>query len=393
MIILAKTSDISKYIEQRRCLIVTANFLKSPERGSRARRAPPPLATLGILVCLLGIAAPAAAQHYNITLYEVADGLPASRVLSLFQDSRGYLWMGTTGGVARYNGEEFRVLTRADGMTGNTVVAIGEAPSGEILLGSQEGGLDAWDGSAVSRVLPESLEVDTVLAVRRDGDRTWVGTESGLLRVGADVSRYGPDQGLPDARVHAILVDRRDRIWVGTGAGLARWDEGRFRPMGGGLPPRTAVRALVDDSGGQLWVGTDAGLYRETATGFQRVRTPLGRAGVEPAVTAAAAHGSGRLWFGTDRGALQVSGSTVSVLDVGNGLADGHVNAVLVDREGNVWFGTDRGVAKLVPGPFSHFTVADGLPDDFVSAVAAAGDHVWVGTRAGVARVDAGGEA
>ena len=55
--------------------------------------------------------------------FTVADGLPSNEVYHVFQDSKGYIWFGTDNGVARYNGDEFRVYGDADGLLSNNVLA------------------------------------------------------------------------------------------------------------------------------------------------------------------------------------------------------------------------------------------------------------------------------
>ena len=62
----------------------------------------------------------ASAQIHNFIRYSLQDGLPQSQVLSIIQDQKGYLWIGTSGGgVSRYDGLSFLNFTRLQA-TGNT---------------------------------------------------------------------------------------------------------------------------------------------------------------------------------------------------------------------------------------------------------------------------------
>ncbi|MCT4580044.1 MAG: histidine kinase, partial [Flavobacteriales bacterium] len=64
--------------------------------------------------------------------YTVEDGLPSSEVYFSFQDSEGYMWFATDGGVCRFNGYEFEVFNTTNGLTDNTVFRITEDAKGRI---------------------------------------------------------------------------------------------------------------------------------------------------------------------------------------------------------------------------------------------------------------------
>lgn len=56
------------------------------------------------------------AQRYSFLTYSTAQGLPQSQVTSIVQDKQGYLWVGTLGGLAKFNGKDFETFTTQDGL-------------------------------------------------------------------------------------------------------------------------------------------------------------------------------------------------------------------------------------------------------------------------------------
>src|SRR5258708_9856655 len=62
------------------------------------------------------------AQQFSMRNYKAVDGLPQSQVNAMVEDQNGYLWIGTYGGgLARFDGREFKVYTTLDGLLSNTV--------------------------------------------------------------------------------------------------------------------------------------------------------------------------------------------------------------------------------------------------------------------------------
>src|SRR6202042_1807124 len=123
-------------------------------------------------------------SEYTRSLWKVQDGLPEDTVQALAETSDGYLWIGTTGGLTRFDGTRF------------------------VLYGSN--------------ILP-SPGVNSIfcLSASKDGS-LWIGTEGGgmLHLKNNQVKSYGTPEGLTDGFVRSILEDRHGTVWVGTDNGL-----------------------------------------------------------------------------------------------------------------------------------------------------------------------------
>lgn len=65
------------------------------------------------------------AQQHTLRQYTAIDGLPQSQVNAMLEDAFGYLWVGTNGGgLARFNGKEFKVYNTIDGLLSNTITSL-----------------------------------------------------------------------------------------------------------------------------------------------------------------------------------------------------------------------------------------------------------------------------
>ncbi|MFA6108775.1 MAG: two-component regulator propeller domain-containing protein [Candidatus Latescibacterota bacterium] len=168
------------------------------------------------------------------------DGLLSGRVTSLHQDHQGYLWLGTSAGLCRYDGLSFLNLTVADSLTDPWITALAEDRSGNLWIGTRAG-VSRYDGRTFTHFGVEDGLIDpsvTALLVDRSG-ALWVGTAGGLCRLdGQDIACYSTAQGLVRNQVTALTEDTDGGLWVACG-GLCRFDgQAGFLPAARSPPTR-----------------------------------------------------------------------------------------------------------------------------------------------------------
>lgn len=203
-------------------------------------------------------------------------GLPEEAVMSMAQDRAGFLWIGTQGGLARFDGYEFRTYlpdpSDPNALPDGFVHTLLADPSGGLWIGTINNGLVHFDGAnerfrtwqpdPAAHTGPRSAEVDA-LALDRDGG-LWVGGDGGLDRFDVEHERFERfDLGTgPQAAVWSLLVDRNHTMWAGTQRGLY------YRPAGaraftrfdlGANPP--VILSLYEDRRGHLWAGSASALF------------------------------------------------------------------------------------------------------------------------------------
>lgn len=335
-------------------------------------------------------------------------GLPQDTVSSIAQDKTGFVWLGTSDGLARYDGQRFRVFrnVRADpGSISNSFIStLQVAKDGTLWIGTTGGGVNRYlpDTETFERFVAtddaDTLDDGTILAMDEGPDgRIWIGTNGAGLAVldpgSGKVQSFAEDNGLPPV-VTAIFAG--ESIWVGTAAGVHRFDpkakkaERMFATkteLGG------VITRLVEDSHGDLWIGTDgAGLFRYTPEGaklasFQANPDDL-TALSEGGIRAVLEDRSGRLWVGTDNAIHWLdpdSGHfTRDLVDRDTtGALPGRTAALFQDTAGMIWVGTyDQGVAMLDPLSlrFSYYATKN------TSGMFHKGDVMWVVTATGACR-------
>ena len=339
--------------------------------------------------------APAGAQRFNVRNYSVENGLAQSEVMAIFQDSRGYLWLGTHGGgVDRFDGSQFRHFTKREGLAGNTVTSIVEDDSRRLWFGTDEGLSRLDDRGLTTFTTADGLADDriTALSLGHAGD-LWVATTGGIShRIGDRFTSLPTGDGPCHDEVDDVLEDRSGVLWfTSRGGAVCRFDGGSLTTFTStdGLP-RSRAYALQQDREGRLWVGFADGVRVFEGGRFRRA--PGTEILEGKMVLSIFGDADGTLWFGTLGGLVRYDGKKSVLWTTRQGLSQDLVSAVTRDREGSLWVGTFGGGVDHLPGSaFVHFGVEDGLPNAMVFGIGRApGGDLWIGTAAGIATFDGG---
>jgi ligand-binding sensor domain-containing protein len=195
------------------------------------------------------------------------------------------------------------------------------------------------------------------------------------------------EEGLPDAFVHAVLVDRDGMLWAGTdAAGLIRKEEPLVGAIPSDLMPEPVTSTVLADGAGQLWIGTRSrGLCRfRPSSGIRHFDTSSGLCGDR--VRVLSADPLGRIWVGTeDGGVTRIDPDGMHTLNSRNGLLSDHVTSIVEDGSGGVWIGTDRGLNRWREGVIDVFGPGSALSETYITSLIPGADHsVYIGTKRGV---------
>src|SRR4051794_23872413 len=181
-----------------------------------------PMRAAGLALASLLLAAAAAAEEPASPWANVADpvfqrldqkALPHPAVYAVAQDAAGFLWVGTPGGLARYDGYQFKTFRDAG------VQALVADPRGMLWIGTPSSGLASFDLATERFRIWRGPRSATVIALARAADgRVWVGGDRGLDLFDPKTGSFQSTE--LTARVEAILVDREQTVWVATVNGL-----------------------------------------------------------------------------------------------------------------------------------------------------------------------------
>ncbi|WP_317201442.1 two-component regulator propeller domain-containing protein [Janthinobacterium sp.] len=394
-------------------------------RRLRARLVP-----LCLLLCAFAAASAGAAPARTLRFEQlnVEHGLAQETVLSIAQDSQGFMWFGSQAGLSRYDG--YRVTTyKSNGADSASLAAdwvrvLHVDPSGRLWVGT-DGGLDRYDPASRGFVhyLPrESGKRGNgnrhVRAILDDGaGGLWIATSDGLQHFDPLSGRFtvwhhepGQPGSLGDDALNALARDKAGRLWIGSASGLDMLAPGatRFRHFSLDAAPASkynSVQALLVDAAQNLWIGSLAGVERwrldGEAPGAPAARARLGqKEGLQDGrIGALYQDAEDNIWVGSNADGvyrwLPESGHFAQYRHLDSdkhSIADNQVSALFRDRVGTFWVGTwYSGVSRvdLGSGGFARLAKAadnpHSLSDNKVRAIADGGaGRIWVGTNNGL---------
>ncbi len=305
--------------------------------------------------------------------YAVSDGLSDKTIHCIFQDKKGWIWIGTDFGVLRFDGYKFKKFEM-------------DTPESVTL------------SKALIRVIYEDNE-----------NNIWIGTEStGVFKF--DRKKYELvqyiDNGLVNNSIWDITADMHNNIWIGTEGGLSKYNihDNAIQPVLGkeksiAITMNYFIRKLhyQKQKGEYLWIGTDDGIYLyDILSGkIKHYLKDEGFDGRNNEIWEIYRNSKGNIYVGTYLGGLHTYNSTEDkfdeiFLDTENERAK-TVRSIIEDKSGNLWVGTRGGLYKVEPGDQKIIHYTQNLLDDYSLIhnsvldlfVDKKGD-LWVGTRNGI---------
>lgn len=289
--------------------------------------------------------------------------LSSNEIFDIYQDKEGYLWIGTTNGLARYDGYSLQPF-RSDYknlnlLTSNTISIITDN-EWYVWIGTRKG-LNLYD-KQTCRILPfpDAAFRDkniNYMATGKEGT-VWIGTEDKVYKcnpTASAIKEYNLFSGRQGAHtVHSIYVDRQEKVWVLTGGG-GIWGYNASTDSFVSYPPlgkENSPYTMYQDKAGNYWIGTwGEGLWQffpdEGGEGsYKRHHVINARTGeTEPIFYSMTQDDAfGYLWLLSynELYALKwTEENKLEPVDI-HDLVDTHMmyTKILKDREGNLWLGS-----------------------------------------------------
>lgn len=354
------------------------------------------------------------AQTYHFANYGVKDGLAQSNVSGIIQDSSGFYWIATEGGVSRFDGKNFVNYTTEDGLADNNISSIFLDKNQNIWLGHKNGMLTRFDGknfkAIKSKLLPKDKQIFSFFQDKNGS--LWISTLSaGVIQI-IDPSKdshermhikvYSGREGLSQY-VFSTSQDKDGNLWFLTDIGIKIMNKTSrtfefFRPEN--MPPGqiSCISATKDKD---FVIGTMNGNLLRYKVAEKKIETLVSSEATSEAVPGAGPNyiytitedSKGNIWAtGLNRGVYKYNpkNKQLQAFNTGNGLSVNKINTIFEDNEGNILFGTSgEGFEIFASERFVSFSKNNGLLDNQVWSICEdRAGKFWFGTNAGLTVFD-----
>lgn len=350
------------------------------------------------------------AQDELISSLTIEQGLVNNEVTSLCQDRFGFLWMGTRGGLNRYDGYEFKLIRNTpesgNNFTSQYIEVIHEGESGILWIGTKNSGLNGYDmlRDTIHHFIPPdslNLTMQNIQAIQETEGLLFIGASSGLYQYDLSSKVFQSlNSNLNVLSLHAGEAG----LWVGTSSGLFQWrrSEKQLKKIAWEFPDQVQVTSIAKaPREGTLFLGTWSqgvlAVHPEEGRVIKQYKHIPGDPGSLSNNNAYRVFldSSENLWVGTWGGGLNLLDTKQQQFHryqlpaLEDDIPQGHiVLSIIQDRSGIIWVGTDGGgVYKVDPRRKRFHNIAfrsantEPLTDNYIRSVFVNEQGMWVGTR------------
>ncbi|MCK7589673.1 histidine kinase [Subsaxibacter sp. CAU 1640] len=331
---------------------------------------------------LVNITFTAFCQNNELRSYTLEDGLPQSQVYAIVQDDIGYLWLGTQGGgLARFDGENFKIFDESDGLESNYVNDLFFAKD-SLFIATRRG------LSIRNHARFDNYSLPEIITIFGQNGQNYFGTKTGIYRFSKnnDVVKLKFHSLVDEAQINSILFDGSS-FWIASNKGLFKCDT-----LAG-----NAVVEVYDTHNFTSLVQVDSKLIASTFINGILVLDLNSKKEVwieELQRINSLSLIKNQLWVSSDNDGF-------TVLDVENfqiqkqigirsGLTVSHIRECMTDNQGSIWIATSGGgLYKYFQNEFIHFDKDTGLNGNRVYAVHNATSGLWISnSEEGLVKID-----
>jgi len=317
-------------------------------------------------------------QQLSFKSFSLKEGLPTAQIFDIMQDSKGYLWLATLNGAAKFDGFKFQVFTKNDGLCSNRIRRIFEDSQHNIWFASYDQGVTKYDGKVFVNFN------DTLGRIKNRGTgviedhsgRIWITSSNGISFIDKNGKIEDFQSTLNKELFNSIsgsCVSKDGKIWFSSiKNGLIVIDPKtqtqKNITTADGLGNNTAY-CVYEDKAGVIWVGHYGGFSSYNGKILKQYKIPgddnLNR------VNNIVEDSDGNLWLALDGNGFAIwSKKKCTVVNSKNGLSNDFIMKVIIDKEGNKWLASDgNGLIKFKDFSLACYTSNEGFPVNDVQSI------------------------
>lgn len=344
-------------------------------------------------------------------------GLANNWVRCIYQDEKGFMWFGTSDGVSRYDGYDFKTYRPAN-INGTTISDVNvnsiiKCNNNQLWFCTDKGAY-CYNNKTDNLQPVKNLDIEVILCALNKNDSTiWLGSSSGLYMYNPLQQSLSINKNtLHNQYVNVIFSDSRGKIWVGTRAGLYLYNnvDNSFINIKNNNQPNNKtiynVLSITEDHKGNIWIGTAQNgllqLIKNNCNTYSFNFYHIGN------ILNLLVDSQNMLWFcgDSDQG-LGVFNINDSIIDskkitfytenliTPGSISDNYISCIFEDNLNDIWIGTLTGGVNYFSRRYKKFNIVNknsfnhkAIKNNHVNAFYDDQNYIWIGTEAGLEQYD-----
>lgn len=314
-----------------------------------------------LLLILILVSNVAFSQRYSFIQYTTSKGLPQSQVTSITQDDAGYLWVGTIGGLAKFDGTNFSKFGKNSGLLKNRISKV-QNINGQLYIGHPQG-ISIKTSPANFVAIPffkEDLTGDVTGFASFNTDIYFSTNGAGLFKLNESDLEIKSIDDSPE-RIRDI-VNINGLLYLATRDGIHSFDGEKFEALSNSEEISFSGFSYKN---GQFFATSYNGTLYAIDISHKKINTIFEND--DFLFRNVLSDHAGNKWLHSSDGIILIKAKDTIYFSETSGLPSNDINAVFEDRENNIWIGTNgKGLVKFTNEIFTYYNERSGFPSDLI---------------------------
>lgn len=317
-------------------------------------------------------------QKYNFVNWTVEDGLIQSQASYICQDKYRQLWIGTEGGISRFDGKKFTGFTVQDGLVANHINTMLCDKNGNLWLGTNLG-ISIFNGRNF-KTLKTRIPTNNISAIveLKNGDVYSLSNYS-VIKTTNFISQKILISGDSTEKVTSILNTNDGNLLASVyKKGIYAFVKNKWIELAklNETYKNLFIRSIYITSRKDTLICSNGGLYslkKNELVNYEKSTSSL----ADINTFCLTEDSQFNLWLGTDNGCYKLEENKITHFDEKSGFTDNSVNQIYKDIENNLWFATNAdGIYKFRENTFTYYDKSSGLSNTIIMGIAQTRDKV-----------------
>lgn len=312
-------------------------------------------------------------SQYIFRTWTTEEGLPSNAILDIIQDQKGYIWIATHDGLARFDGAKFTSYTVKNTpiVRSHAIRSLLSDSKGNVWIGTQRGVLKYENNQLTIPIEFTVLNEYSIEVIYEDVNGIiWVGTSSN----GVFFYQDGQFRPLKELRLHLqggvrSIFEKNNGLYFASQRGdIVRYENDKIHRIIDFEQTRGVLFAKTINT--TTWIGTDNGI--KLLKGDSLINSPYPKMNSIKDAFDMLEDQNGFFWIASESGLYRYNKKTklLENYNENQGLASNILQKLLVDREGNIWIGMFRGgLAQILDGKFVNISTSEGLCSNVIYSI------------------------